>query len=157
MEPTSSAIGLMVIVALYISIGVMSAAGSVYLSKSMFSTKVEQIFFGSPSGDPNGYAEAKKHWTRQAARSDATAQILSHAARFLQPHDAPLAEELLLRAQARDPEAKTLRVSSTANRTTYWSRRIGTFYGQVLVGSTSPRDGAALRPLDADLFARRSE
>ena len=32
MEPTSSAIGLMVIVALYIGIGVMSAAGSVNLS-----------------------------------------------------------------------------------------------------------------------------
>ncbi len=46
MEPTSSAIGLIVIVALYISIGAMSAAGSVYLSKSIFSAKVEQIFFG---------------------------------------------------------------------------------------------------------------
>ena len=46
MEPTSSAIGLIVIVALYISIGAMSAAGSVYISKSIFSAKVEQIFFG---------------------------------------------------------------------------------------------------------------
>src|SRR5206468_11965709 len=46
MEPTSSAIGLIVIVVLYISIGVMSAAGSVYISKSIFSAKVEQIFFG---------------------------------------------------------------------------------------------------------------
>ena len=46
MEPTSSAIGLIVIAALYISIGVMSAAGSVYISKSLFSAKVEQIFFG---------------------------------------------------------------------------------------------------------------
>src|SRR5262249_237992 len=46
MEPTSSAIGLMVIVALYVAIGVMSAAGSVYLSKSILSAKGEQIFFG---------------------------------------------------------------------------------------------------------------
>jgi hypothetical protein len=46
MAPTSSAIGLIVIVALYISIGGMSAAGSVYISKSIFSAKVEQIFFG---------------------------------------------------------------------------------------------------------------
>jgi len=46
MQPTSSAIGLIVIVALYISIGVLSAAGSVYISKSMVSAKVEQIFFG---------------------------------------------------------------------------------------------------------------
>src|SRR4030095_3220415 len=46
MESTSSAIGLIVIVALYITIGVMSAAGSVYIAKSIFSAKVEQIFFG---------------------------------------------------------------------------------------------------------------
>jgi hypothetical protein len=46
MEPTLSAIGLIVIVALYITIGVMSAAGSVYISKSILSAKVEQIFFG---------------------------------------------------------------------------------------------------------------
>ena len=46
MEPTSSAIGLLVIVALYISIGVMSAAGSVYIAKSIFGAKTEQIFFG---------------------------------------------------------------------------------------------------------------
>jgi hypothetical protein len=46
MEPTSSAIGLIVIVALYITIGGMSAAGSVYIAKSIFSAKVEQIFFG---------------------------------------------------------------------------------------------------------------
>ena len=42
----SSALGLMVIVALYIAIGGMSAAGSVYLSKLIFSAKQEQIFFG---------------------------------------------------------------------------------------------------------------
>ena len=46
MEPTSSAIGFIVIVALYIAIGVMSAAGSVYISRSIFSAKAEQIFFG---------------------------------------------------------------------------------------------------------------
>jgi hypothetical protein len=46
MEPASSAIGFIVIVALYITIGAMSAAGSVYISKSIFSAKGEQIFFG---------------------------------------------------------------------------------------------------------------
>ena len=46
MESTSSAIGLIVIVALYITIGVMSAAGSVYIAKSIFNPKTEQIFFG---------------------------------------------------------------------------------------------------------------
>ena len=46
MEPASSAIGLIVIVVLYVTIGVMSAAGSVYIAKSFFSAKAEQIFFG---------------------------------------------------------------------------------------------------------------
>ena len=46
MEHTSSAVGLVVIVTLYITIGVMSAAGSIYISKSVFSAKEEQIFFG---------------------------------------------------------------------------------------------------------------
>src|SRR5215470_2889080 len=46
MEPTSSALGLMVIIVLYIAIGGMSAAGSVYLSKLFLSPKQEQIFFG---------------------------------------------------------------------------------------------------------------
>lgn len=46
MESTSSAIGLIVIVALYITIGVMSAAASVYIAKSVFGAKVEQVFFG---------------------------------------------------------------------------------------------------------------
>jgi hypothetical protein len=49
MESTSSAVGLIVIVALYVTIGVMSAAGSVYIAKSIFSAKVEQIFFGGVS------------------------------------------------------------------------------------------------------------
>src|SRR5262249_1879586 len=35
-----------VIVVLYISIGGMSAAGSVYIARSIFSAKTEQIFFG---------------------------------------------------------------------------------------------------------------
>jgi hypothetical protein len=45
MELNPSAIGLLVIVIFYISIGVMSAAGSVYIARSIFSPKQEQIFF----------------------------------------------------------------------------------------------------------------
>jgi hypothetical protein len=49
MEPTSTAIGLIVIVVLYITVGAMSAVGSVYIAKSVFSAKGEQIFFGLSS------------------------------------------------------------------------------------------------------------
>ena len=43
---SSSAIGLFVIAALYIGIGILAAAGSVYLSKSIISAKTEPICFG---------------------------------------------------------------------------------------------------------------
>ena len=46
MEATSNAIGLIVIVTLYIAIGGMSAAGSVFIVRSILSAKWEQIFFG---------------------------------------------------------------------------------------------------------------
>jgi hypothetical protein len=46
MAPSASAIALTVIVALYISIGILSAAGTVCLSKSIFSSRTEPIFFG---------------------------------------------------------------------------------------------------------------
>ena len=45
MEPTSSTTGLIVIVILYISIGGLAAAGSVFLSKALFGPKTEQIVF----------------------------------------------------------------------------------------------------------------
>ena len=45
MEPTSSALGLIVIVVLYIAIGGMSAAGSVYLSKLIFTREARADIF----------------------------------------------------------------------------------------------------------------
>ena len=36
---------LSVIIVLYVAIGLMSAAGSVFISKKLFSAKIEQIFF----------------------------------------------------------------------------------------------------------------
>ena len=46
MEPTSSSVGLTIIAILYLSIGGMSVAGSIYLSRLIFSARAEQIFFG---------------------------------------------------------------------------------------------------------------
>ena len=45
METSSSALGFLVIAVLYVGIGVLAAAGSVYLSKSIFRARGEQIFF----------------------------------------------------------------------------------------------------------------
>ena len=45
MEPTSSAIGLSVILILYVSIGGLAATGSMFLSKTLFGPKGEQTFY----------------------------------------------------------------------------------------------------------------
>ena len=59
----------------------------------------------SAEADPVGYAEAKKRWLAQTAKPDASVRVLSNAAYFLARADAPLAEQLLLRAKAMATEA----------------------------------------------------
>jgi hypothetical protein len=107
----------------------------------------------SPTADGAGYAAARARWTARAARPDATAQVLSNAASFLSQHDATLAEGLLIRAKAMDPEARTLRTTPRYPHS-YWSSRIGDLYGRVILGPTSPKDGSPLTRLDSDPFAR---
>ncbi|MHC4405530.1 MAG: DUF6010 family protein [Planctomycetota bacterium] len=46
MGEASSIIGFIVIVSLYVVIGVLSAAGSVFISQRIFTPKAEQIFYG---------------------------------------------------------------------------------------------------------------
>lgn len=45
MESAPGLIGLIVIIVLYISIGFMSVAGSIYIAKAVFTPRAEQIFF----------------------------------------------------------------------------------------------------------------
>jgi BlaR1 peptidase M56 len=54
--------------------------------------------------DPAGYAEARQAWLDQAERPDASVKVLMNAAAFLTVADKPLAEKLLLRAQALEPQ-----------------------------------------------------
>ena len=111
------------------------------------------VWLLSPTGDAAGYAAARARWTARAARPDTTAQVLSNAASFLSPHDAPLAEGLLMRARTMDPEARTLRTTPRSPHA-YWSSRLGDLYGRVILGPTSPRDGSPLTRLDSDPYAR---
>ncbi|HYJ17081.1 MAG TPA: hypothetical protein VE170_16435 [Candidatus Limnocylindria bacterium] len=46
MGEASSIIGFIIIVILYIVIGIMSAAGSIFISQRVFAPKAEQIFYG---------------------------------------------------------------------------------------------------------------
>jgi len=72
--------------------------------------------------DPSGYAQAKAAWIAQTVRSDVSAVVLGHAADFLEVADKPLAEQMLLRARALNPEGR-------------WVARLGRFYRDALLGS----------------------
>jgi beta-lactamase regulating signal transducer with metallopeptidase domain len=72
--------------------------------------------------DPAGYAEAKAAWIAQTLRPEVSAVVLGHAADFLEVADKPLAEQMLLRARALNPEGR-------------WVARLGRFYRDALLGS----------------------
>ena len=108
----------------------------------------------APTSDPNGYAAASAAWRAQAEKEDATARTLSNAARFFAGNDNRAAEQFLLRAMALDPEGTTLRLTPAPAAAGYWSRRLGEFYGDVLVGSRPPADGRPKPSLDDDPFAK---
>jgi uncharacterized protein (TIGR03435 family) len=76
-------------------------------------------------GDPLGYQQARAAWIGQTRRSDAGAVILGHAADFFEIADKPLAEQMLLRARALDPQGP-------------WTARLGQFYKTVFRGSLAP-------------------
>ncbi|MGH9310846.1 MAG: M56 family metallopeptidase [Vicinamibacterales bacterium] len=95
----------------------------------------------SPDADAVGYTEAKSHWMAQAARTDASRAVVRNAAAFLHMKDAAEAERLWLRAARMAPSSES-------------SAMLGTFYGTVLLGPTSPRDGSPLTPLERDEYAR---
>jgi beta-lactamase regulating signal transducer with metallopeptidase domain len=85
--------------------------------------------------DPDGYAAAKALWLRQSDRLDASAAVLGNAATFLDVSDKPIAERLLLRAQAKDARGE-------------WTARLGALYGQILVGSSSFTLNNVVRSVD---------
>ena len=77
-----------------------------------------------PLPDPAGYAEAKKLWLQQTSRPDVSVAVLKNAAYFFEAADKPLAEKMMLRAQALDPKG-------------HWSGSLGRLYAFVLLGSNS--------------------
>jgi len=74
--------------------------------------------------DPMGYAQARKAWIEQAGLPDATAKVLANAAAFLSIADKPMAEKLLLRAQALDPQG-------------HWTTSLGRLYFEALMGTNA--------------------
>lgn len=90
----------------------------------------------SPVHDPEGYAAARQLWLQHAAARDADAPILNSAARFFANHDKRLAEEMLLRAAALDPEGRSLVRERFGVYEPPWDRQLGMLYARAIVGST---------------------
>lgn len=88
-----------------------------------------------PDPDPVGYSEARNLWLAQTAESDAPIAILNGAARFFRVSDKPLAEKMLLRAQALEPKGR-------------WSGELGRLYYEVLVGATAITPQGAVSSID---------
>jgi uncharacterized protein (TIGR03435 family) len=76
-------------------------------------------------GDPLGYQRARAAWIGQTRGSDASAVVLGHAADFFAIADKPMAEQMLLRARALDPQGP-------------WTARLGQFYKTVFRGAIAP-------------------
>lgn len=74
--------------------------------------------------DPEGYAQAKKLWLAQTESPTTGTLVLSRAAAFFRATDKPLAEKMLLRAQAIDPKGR-------------WSAQLGRLYFEVLAVSNA--------------------
>ena len=88
----------------------------------------------SKSADPSGYEQVRTLWLAHINKPSVTTKVLDHAALFFEESEKPMAEQLLLRAQASEPDGPQPRI---ANLSYYpsWSERLGMLYAQVIVGS----------------------
>jgi hypothetical protein len=108
------------------------------------------VGFGSVS-DPIGHTHAAQLWLAHTKRPDPSAAVLENAASFFEATDKPLAEALLLRARAENPQGPS-------------TTRLGQFYAFTLAGHvvftsarTPPRDVAAAEPRGAFANAVRQK
>jgi beta-lactamase regulating signal transducer with metallopeptidase domain len=94
-----------------------------------------------PAHDPTGYAQARKLWIAQTTKPDVSVAVLSNAAYFFETTDKPLAEQLLLRAQAMDPGGPRPRIKGDVYYPP-WTARLGSLYARAIVGETDPMQHA---------------
>jgi len=108
----------------------------------------------NPAHDPAGYAQARKLWLSHISKPDAPTDVLSNAACFFEAGDKPLAGQILLRLQAKDPGGPQPRVKDNVYRST-WSSRLGGLYAMAMLGGSD--EVWALVPAEArSPFAREA-
>ena len=84
--------------------------------------------------DPDGWAQARALWMGHVNRPGVTPALLGRAARFFAISEKAVAEELLLRAKAMDPNGPQPRVVEHVYYAP-WSSRLGELYARAIVGS----------------------
>lgn len=87
--------------------------------------------------DPAGYAEARRLWLTAIAPRDVNPKILSNAAWFFSDFEQPVAEKILLRAKAQQPNGPQPRVVS-GKYYAPWSERLGQLYASAIAGRVWP-------------------
>ena len=84
--------------------------------------------------DPVGYEQARALWLAHVEKPGVTSKTLGAAASFFGISEKPIAEELLLRAQAMDPDGPQPRIVDDIYYEP-WVARLGKLYAQAIVGS----------------------
>jgi hypothetical protein len=83
------------------------------------------------SVDPGGYVQARKLWLATIAPADVSPIVLSHAATFFESWEKQVAERILLRGQAQQPDGPKPRPPYYSS----WSSRLGTMYAYAIIGA----------------------
>ena len=93
----------------------------------------------SKDTDPEGYATLRSLWLEHVGRKDANPSVLTNAALFFERSDKPLAEQLLVRGKALQPDGPLPRIRGTDNFRIYvptWSEQLGRLYGETMTGDS---------------------
>jgi len=105
----------------------------------------------SRRADPEGYEQARTLWLAHVKRPDVTSEILSRAATFFERVEKPLAEEILIKAQAIDPKGQTFYSFDGETYRLAWSRRLGVLYAMAIVGSDDETSWDEVMTVNASL------
>jgi len=84
--------------------------------------------------DPDGYAKLRSTWLTLSAARDASPALLGNAAWFFEQSDRPQAEQLLLRAEALDPDGPRPRIQDSVYSLS-WMQRLAMVYVQAIRSS----------------------
>jgi beta-lactamase regulating signal transducer with metallopeptidase domain len=84
--------------------------------------------------DPEGWAQARARWMTYVSRPDVTPKVLGAAAAFFGISEKPVAEQLLLRAIAMDPDGPQPRIVDNVYYSS-WRAQLGELYARAIVGS----------------------